>query len=459
MRWVMRKVFVVNQGCGTSQADAALHARSLRDAVLVDTLADADIIIIQTCGLSPERERAYLDLRARCQEEAPAAEIIVGGCLPFISPDVVRAQKGEVRIVQPSRLFEHLRLAEDALPEVVPWMSVENDTGFIRISTGCRDRCTYCSIWRATGRTTSRPVTDILRDLQAARDQGLERVRLVSEDCGAWGQDRNEDLGVLLREIRAAGIDLKITIGTLHPHWLPLLGAALADAMRAGVIEPMLQVPIQSGSNRILRLMGRCYRAREAFDQLRSLKKSVPDLRLHTDVIVGFPTEAEEDLAATLAFLLGVEFTEVSVFGFHPQPNSAASRLRGRLTDSERTSRVRFLVQALLAHDFLRSEKRSWTQYARDIASGVHPRPVAFQGNWLDVLSPTPPQEEVMRNQGLHALAGALLSVMDGKEPNEATGNPDAVRRFATEWHGQPNDPSALASALTIDHVQDPIGS
>ena len=451
----MKKVFVIALGCGTNQADASFHASSMVDTVRVEKLEEADEVIIQTCGLSPEREAAYHEAVERCGRLAPKAKITLGGCLPFTSPKAVRAEVGQARIVKPAGLLEHLRESPGTRPEGVPWMSEENGVGFLRISTGCLDSCSYCSIWRATGKTKSRPPQLVVRDLRAARDKGLTRVRLVSEDCGAWGQEQGQDLGQLLSEIHNARLGLKISLGTFHPRWLPSLTPCLLEAMQDGTIESMLQVPIQSGSDRILKKMRRNYQARDAFENLRRLRASIPNLELYTDVVAGFSGETDADLCATLAFLLTVGFTEVSVFGFYPQGNSAATHFTDQLGERQVTSNVRFLVRELLVHDFIRSQKWSWPEYVDSLKAGTRPHPVVFQGNWLERIFSCQ-KEESMKHQELHEMAGQMMSIMCGSWTPRAPRNQlnEIILRFEDDWLR--TDTPTLAHTLTINHVQDP---
>ncbi len=454
-----KNILVSALGCGTNQTDAGLVQAAYEQAgyVVVHDPREADVVVVETCAMSPEREEASLREIERCRTLAPRADIVVGGCLPAISPSRLIGARA-VNLVSPSRLVEGLRNRFSQLPGV-PWLVEQRDQGrvLIRISTGCRDQCLFCSIWRAAGRTVSRPSADIVRDLEMAYARGWRRVRLVSEDCGAWGTDCGDRLGSLLAVLGKRGRDLsglQISLGTLHPRWLPQISDDFVTAIQGGVLEPSLQIPIQSGSDRLLRLMGRRYRLRDIVHDLRRLREKISGLRLYTDVIVGFPTEEAYDVASTIAVLTLIGFTEVSVFAFSPQETAAASRLKNRLLLSIVESRVDFVVRQILQQDFEASGILSWEGYQEILLRGGRARPVVFQNRWLkNVLTPHPAGEG---EREMCAMLKKLLDLIKGHLPwGAATRDPD-VSRFAGEVGISEGRDSVLAERLGTSQVRDP---
>ncbi|MBI4181804.1 MAG: radical SAM protein [Candidatus Aenigmarchaeota archaeon] len=363
-----KRAYVLSLGCATNRVDAETTRNHLRQAgyVMANSPETADMVVVNTCAFTRERLAASRAALAECRRRAPLARVIAGGCVPAIAPGTL-AEAGPFEILQPKDLGEGLaRLAPPrGIMSPLPASVVDAEGGrvHVRISTGCRDRCTYCSIWRAAGRTASLPVDHIIADARMWLSKGEKLICLVSEDVGAWGQDRGQNLSDLLRALGEARLGVPLRLGNIHPRWLSQITDALAEAIHADVIEPVLHLPLQSGSSRILARMGRRYSASEYASWLLRLRQRVPDLRLVTDVIAGFPGEEPADLAATLALLRAVRADEVCVFPFAVQELTAAAALPGQLSEADRTGRAMFLVSRLLDDDYQRSGAGTWADY------------------------------------------------------------------------------------------------
>lgn len=222
-----------------------------------------------------------------------------------------------------------------------------NELFTLRVSEGCGGHCSYCTIRRAIGGHRSKPLDELLGELQRGIDGGARRVNVVSSDTGSWGTDRGETLPQLLRAILAEDERLGIQfIQDLHPSWICRYGPELADLVATGRIRSILTA-VQSGSERILSLMRRPTDLALFRRTIRALRKADPRLRLRTQIIVGFPSETEEDVRATAALLRDCRFDEVDVFTYFETPAMPSAEIQPKVTRDASAERAKSLGRKL----------------------------------------------------------------------------------------------------------------
>lgn len=328
----------------------------------------ADIVIVSTCGFNQSQEDYEIEeIRRKTAEKKPDAELIVVGCLPEINRERVRREFNGVCISTKDimKFNEHLDFAVkldqldnnfispeeyEANPDIarwvrlrtriegwqrsLPWLRVPrvllttpSPSWFcIRCATGCTGHCTYCGIRHAQGFIQSVPIEQIVRQAEKGLAMGYREIALTGEDMGGYGVDRNETLADLLDELVKLRGDFVINLRFIDPHWLIKLFDRLQPSFNSGKVRSFC-VPAQSGSDRILRRMGRRY----TFDEIKS---GVNDTLRHTkvemiatNIIVGFPGETEEDFRDSLRLLREVDFSLYLIFSYDERPNTPAARL------------------------------------------------------------------------------------------------------------------------------------
>ncbi|MFC1853691.1 radical SAM protein [candidate division CSSED10-310 bacterium] len=215
------------------------------------------------------------------------------------------------------------KLLSSPLITRVPLYVVESNEKYftVRVSDGCLGKCSYCSIREAIGRLKSKPIPEILAELEKAVNTGHHKVSLLSSDTGSYGQDINSTLPELLQSILE--YDRRITIDyieDIHPVWIVRYQHELTALIKTKRIKSFTTA-IQSGSKRILKLMNRDPHIERYFEALKMMKHAYPRLRLRTFVIIGFPTETEQDFEATLDFLNKCRFDEVDIFQYYETKN------------------------------------------------------------------------------------------------------------------------------------------
>jgi threonylcarbamoyladenosine tRNA methylthiotransferase MtaB len=342
---VAGRYYVATFGCRVNQADSAGIAGELEMTDLVRTRDqnDADLIVLNTCTVT---HRADTDVRkevSRIRRENPKARVVVTGCfaqrdpyavarLPGVDAVVGNGHKSRLPILvdqlcgeRPARpIVLHGSMEED-VPPVEPHATVVDRTRpFVKIQDGCDAACTYCIIPSVRGPARSAPMQAVLQTVRELVDQGWFEVVLTGVHLGTYGEGLAELVRRIL-EIRELG---RLRMSCIEPMAFPM---ELADICAADPrLAPHFHLPLQSGSDRILKRMVRPYRARDYAEQIAGIRARVEGVCIGTDVIVGFPGESEEDFGDTMR---AVEATVdyVHVFSYSDREGTASTRLDGKV--------------------------------------------------------------------------------------------------------------------------------
>ena len=341
---------LASNACGrTAQAVSDRITRYLEVNGLTPTaeLRVADLIIIDTCGFCQAAEDQSLGLIRHClQHRHGAASLVVVGCLPGIAPTRLAALDG-VAFLMPAEMG---RL--DAITGAqIPFATVHADGAVLRaptrapseqkrachvtVGSGCLNTCTFCAVKAVWGKLQSRPLDAIVRELQAGVAMGHELIYLAGQDLGAYGVDLGLSVIDLLAAAFAVAGRFKLILHDFNPQWLILHHDALAELLAAHSDKvAYLDVPLQAGSDAVLKRMKRPYRAAEVLAVMRSLKARVPDLILELDLMMGFPGETEADFAQTVGFLdeaMTLDGLCVWLSGFSQRSNTAAAQMQDKI--------------------------------------------------------------------------------------------------------------------------------
>ena len=331
-----------------------------------DNWQEADLIILNTCTIREKPDQkvlSHLGEYKKIKEKNPNALIAVAGCLaqragwelvnkaPVIDimfssfnmhqlPELInQAQAGYKAIA----ILEEPPEDEDKVWEY----PVERDNpycAYVTIIKGCDKNCTYCVVPRTRGRERSRSLDSILDEVKKLVDDGVREIHLLGQNVTAWGKDFEKPIpfSELLYEVsKVPGVE-RIRFTTGHPRDLTDdIIEAMADIPQ---VCNALHLPFQAGSDRILALMDRGYTKEFYLERIAKLKEKVKDIALSTDVIVGFPTETEEDFEHTLDVLEKVKFEQVFSFKFSPRPGTPAAEMDGQVPDEVKTERMKRLL-------------------------------------------------------------------------------------------------------------------
>jgi threonylcarbamoyladenosine tRNA methylthiotransferase CDKAL1 len=327
------RVYVESYGCSQNQGEGAAIARALAaDGHRAAASPQAsDVTVLVTCGVIGATEARMVRRWKAVSGLAP--RVLVTGCLVplrtglFEGPGLERTQFVPIR--DQGRIPELLRHdAPPGPPEGAPPPLERPVTEEIVLAQGCTSACSYCFSRLARGRLASVPAPEIVDRVGEAFARGAREIRLTGLDTASWGEDLPgaPRLPDLLDAIRERGEDFRLRVGMMSPQSLEPILPEFLEALDDRRIYRFLHLPVQSGSDRILERMRRGYTVATFRHLVAEARRAFPTLHLATDVIVGFPTERDEDHARTEALLEEVAPETVNVTRFSARPGTPAAR-------------------------------------------------------------------------------------------------------------------------------------
>lgn len=358
------KVYLNSIGCRLNQSEIETMARQLLAAgheIVTDT-AVADKVIINTCAVTAEAARDARSQTRRIHRDNPTAEIVLTGCYATIAPDELAQVEGASRVVVNQQKAQLVQLLdpqarielpvfdqEPVLREFLAGSMGANTRAFIKVQDGCDNKCTFCVTTVARGAAQSRHLGDIVTEIQALAAAGYQEAVLTGVHLGSYGHDLGNQVGLrdLVQAILQHTDIPRLRLSSLEPWDLAPDFFALWHNPR---LLPHLHMPLQSGSDKILKRMAR-RTSRASFRELADAARShIPNLNLSTDLIVGFPGETEADFADSLAYVEAINFARLHVFSYSPRPGTAAAQFPQQVNGKvkkERTQRMIELGQRL----------------------------------------------------------------------------------------------------------------
>ena len=344
------KVYLRTFGCRANHYDT----EAVRDLVesnghaIVSTVADADVAVFNSCAVTSEAEAELRKVVRRAGKDRPGLRSVVIGCAAALDdtrPTVtsIRSLPTVERVIGGADLTAIADVLElERVGSRILTRSQSGTRALLRIQDGCDEHCTFCATTMARGANRSRPLDDIVREANVLAERHPEIV-ITGIHIGTYGRDIGSSLSRLMerlaREVHGARFRLTSLEATeLDPALFELLIDPSVD------VVPHLHAPLQSGSDRILRRMGRHWYTRETYaSAVESLARRSSVLGLGADVITGFPGERAEDHAATVSLVEQLPFTYLHVFPFSLRPGTPAERLPGRVAPAEADDRAREL--------------------------------------------------------------------------------------------------------------------
>lgn len=349
------KVYLHSIGCRLNHSEIETLARQLMAAghEIVPEAAQADRVVINTCAVTAEAARSARQMTRRIHRANQAAEITLTGCYATIAPQELQKIEGVTAVVhnaQKGNIGPQLDPAlknGEALPlyEQEPIMreflgtAVSHTRAFIKVQDGCNNKCTFCVTTVARGEGQSRHLGDIVAEIQALHAAGYQEAVLTGVHLGSYGHDFGNEAGLkeLVQAILTHTDMPRLRLSSLEPWDVAPGFFTLWENPR---LLPHLHLPLQSGSDRILRLMARRTR-RDSFRELvADAQAHIPHLNLTTDIIVGFPGETEADFAQSLDFVREIGFSRLHAFPYSARPGTAAAKMGGHLPQAVKKERM-----------------------------------------------------------------------------------------------------------------------
>ncbi|MBQ7335840.1 MAG: tRNA (N(6)-L-threonylcarbamoyladenosine(37)-C(2))-methylthiotransferase MtaB [Clostridia bacterium] len=372
-------VGIYTLGCKVNQYESeAIAERFASNGFAVQApTRPCDVYVINTCTVTAESDRKARQFIRRAIHQNPQAYVLVTGCLSQTQPEQVGAIDGVDYICgnaeKQSVVDAAIRLLKSGAKNQSPEFSVtqpdslgfeqmtitrfNRTRAYIKIEDGCENRCTYCIIPTARGKVRSKAPDEVLDEVRTLTANGCREIVLTGIETASYGKDlEGYGLAELLSEIdRIPGIG-RVRLGSLDPS---LMKQPFVDRIAAlHSLAPHFHLSMQSGSDRVLALMKRKYNRGMALEGMQRLREAIPGVQFTTDMIVGFPTESDEDFVDTLDLLRQARFLTVHAFPYSRRAGTPAAELDGQIPEAVKHERMTSLTQLQ-------------TEIRRDILNGM----------------------------------------------------------------------------------------
>lgn len=360
------KYFIVTYGCqmNVHESEKLASICEKMGYTLADKREDADLIVFNTCAIREGAEdRVFGNVGAlkKLKKQKPSLIIAVCGCstqkestanrimrtFPFV--DIVIGTfnlpnfQHYVEAVKTGRQLE--LFSEGDIDESIPYKRTSGDNAWVNIMQGCNNFCTYCIVPYVRGREKSRQEENILNEIREIVAEGkYKKITLLGQNVNSYGKDLTPAVpfSKLLRDVCAIPGDFKVSFMTSHPK--DLTDDVIDAIAEEDKVLKEIHLPAQSGNNRILALMNRKYTREKYLDIIRKIREKMPNARITSDFIVGFPTETEEEFKDTMSLVEEVKFDGIFAFMFSAREGTVASKMDGKIPQEVKQRRVNELL-------------------------------------------------------------------------------------------------------------------
>ena len=359
---------------------------------------DADLVVLNTCHIREKAaEKAYSDVGRLKREDGSKPLIALAGCVAQAEGAEAKKRSAMIDLVVGPQAYHRLpemiaaagrgaRPVDTDMPAIskfdnLPARRRAAPSAFLTVQEGCDKFCTYCVVPYTRGAEISRPWGDVLAEAEALVDGGAREIVLLGQNVNAWEHD-GRDLADLIRALaRIDGLE-RIRYTTSHPA--DMSDALIAAHGEVDKLMPYLHLPVQSGSNRILKAMNRSHTAESYLATLEKVRSARPDIALSGDFIVGFPGETDEDFAATLAIVDAVGYASAYSFKYSARPGTPAAAMEDQIAPDVMNDRLQRLQERINAHQL--AFNRSTVGRDTDVLierKGKHPGQMIGRSPWL----------------------------------------------------------------------------
>lgn len=346
----MKTISFCTLGCRVNQYESRAIAELFvkQGYTLVEFGKECDVCVVNTCAVTAESERKSAQMIRRAGRLAK--DVRVCGCfterntdftksLPFTARQVGCVGKTSLAEITPLYTEKGFELAEIATTDINGEKSFSSARAFVKIQDGCAGKCTYCIIPSLRGPSRSRPVDAIVAEVERLVADGCKEIVLTGIETAAYNY---EPLYKLLQRVSTVKGLERLRLGSLDPN---ALNAHFIDTVSGiPIVMPHFHISLQSGCDRILKLMHRPYTATDAKKRILTLKAAVPNVQLSADIICSFPTESFEELKETVDFLKEIGFSHIHAFSYSKRPGTPAADMEGQIPEDEKKRRMHYFL-------------------------------------------------------------------------------------------------------------------
>ena len=333
----MAKIWVEPYGCSASFADSEMISGLIINGghTLADSSSDADASLIVTCSVKDATASKMIH-RIKSLNSKP---LVVAGCLSKAEPHTVEKIAKNASLLGPNSIGKTLEVINSTLEgdrKVVlddsdiskvglPKVRLNPTVGIIEIASGCMSECTFCQTKISKGDLTSYRIGDIVRQVETEIKEGCKEIWLTSTDNGCYGFDIGTDLPELINSVAEIPEDFRIRVGMMNPMYMPRISKELFQSFQNDKVYKFLHVPVQSGSNQVLNDMKRGHTVETFLSVAKMYREKFPNFTISTDIIVGFPTETEDDFEKTVDLIKDTKPEIVNLSKYSKRPGTDAA--------------------------------------------------------------------------------------------------------------------------------------
>jgi probable phosphoglycerate mutase len=385
-------ICILCNGCGRRMLDVERLKNFFRqnNFNILDNPKKSDLIIFITCAFTNQREQESINIIKKIQKYK--ARLIIAGCLPEIAKKTIIEKFKETKIstkhlqkiddlfIKIRRRFVDIPDTHEIKPSLFSSLLISsvkksnkklqgnssfifknnvfglsrtkskknNNPYYLRISYGCLGNCSYCGIKKAIGILKSKPLNVCVDEYKQALRKKFKDIIILADDVGAYGLDIGSSFPKLLDRLMVINPNANInwSLKELHPRWIIKYKTKLRNLLKNGKINHIL-CGIQSGNDRILKLMNRYHNSKDIISVLKDFKKSDPKLKLSAQIIAGFPSETHKEFLDTLNLLISVGFDDVIIYPYSKRYKTIAEKLKNKIPDNIKRKRIVFAIKYL----------------------------------------------------------------------------------------------------------------
>jgi len=363
------KVACITLGCRTNQHDTAEMQTLLEKEgfVMVNQREKADAYVINTCTVTQKSDTSSRQAVKKSLELNPDALVVFTGCYAQLNPeeaaalpglDLVLGNADKLEIAKllkaKLRLWKKSEITEIVMSDIhkkrifrtIPVKSFQGITkAFIKVQTGCNEKCSFCTVVRARGKSVSDNRGNILNNIQEAINANFKEITLTGINLGTWGMDTGETFSSLVQDIIQLPGDFRVRLSSINPMEIDNdLIRLIAETEK---ICSHLHIPLQSGDNKILKQMRRNYTREQYIEVIHRAVNTIPNLGLGADVIVGFPGETDVAFENTRKLIEELPFSYLHVFSYSPRRGTEANDYKDDIPGNIKKERNKILTQLI----------------------------------------------------------------------------------------------------------------
>ena len=363
------KVACITLGCRTNQHDTAEMQTLLEKEgfVMVNQREKADAYVINTCTVTQKSDTSSRQAVKKSLELNPDALVVFTGCYAQLNPeeaaalpglDLVLGNADKLEIAKllktKLRLWKKSEITEIVMSDIhkkrifrtIPVKSFQGITkAFIKVQTGCNEKCSFCTVVRARGKSVSDNRGNILNNIQEAINADFKEITLTGINLGTWGMDTGETFSSLVQDIIQLPGDFRVRLSSINPMEIDNdLIRLIAETEK---ICSHLHIPLQSGDNKILKQMRRNYTREQYIEVVHRATNAIPNLGLGADVIVGFPGETDAAFENTRKLIEELPFSYLHVFSYSPRRGTEANDYKDDIPGNIKKERNKILTQLI----------------------------------------------------------------------------------------------------------------